>query len=213
MKPLLIAVACGLAVAGPLAAQAGPAREATVGVVAGWASSEQVWSRDAETAPRGGPVVGIGFESPLPGAALSLRAGFQWTRRGSEVLSDLDGAPVDGVVQADYFTVPLDLLFGIGAGPARLYGTVGFELDQLVAHREDAVLAQVLDEPAATVFSAAAGAGLSMRSGGTALGVEMRWVEGLSKSHSAAFVTMRTRSAEALLRVTVPISRFREGGP
>jgi len=205
-------VACLLSPAGGSAQDAaGPptASEPRVGVVLGATFSRQVWDPAVSTSDRTGGLLGAYVEVPFPGSVFAVRAGAQWVQRGGLVEADRDGTRVDGEVRSDYLSVPVHLVLSAGVGPLRLLVFGGPTVETFLSRRTDPVLNQFFDEDGTTVLNGAFGAGLELPLGRDArLEVEGRWTEGLSTALSGPFTTVRNRSREALLRVSLPLARL-----
>lgn len=188
--------------------------EPRVGVVFGPTFSRQSWDPAVGTADRTGALGGVYVEAPFPGSRLAVRAGLQWVQRGGRVHEDRDGTPLDGEVRSDYLSVPVHLVLSAAAGPLRAHLFVGPTIETFVSRRTDPVLSQFFDEDGSTVFNGAFGVGLGFPLGGDArLQIEGRWTEGLSSALRGPFTTVRNRSREALVRISLPLSRLQGERP
>lgn len=181
---------------------AGQPTERLTGVFAGRSDSGQLWNPGVETAERSGFVVGAFVDVPTPLAALRVRADGGFARRGSLVLSDTRGNPLDGEVQSDYMTFQLEAKLAVAVGPVHVFAAGGPGVDYLTRSREDPLLAQVLVDKHATVFNVVGAAGAGVRVGKVVAEVEGRWIRGLSNAYSGTAAKVRNRSMELVLRVS-----------
>ena len=193
---------------GPVAAQ----DTGTVsGIALGRTESEQRWSRPVETAPRWGFLLGAFIQVPTPATALRVHAEATLARRGGFVLSDFGGNPPSGnapggevhsgEVQSEYVNFALQARVAGAVGPVHIFAGAGPGVDYLVRSRQDAVLAQVIRDEHAAIFTASAGAGAGVRMGGVVVEVEGRWVAGLTNAWRGSSMTARNRSREWVVRV------------
>ena len=179
-----------------------------VGVVAGASSTRLIWRPSVETEDAVGIVIGAFAEGTTPIGWLALQVEGTYVQRGSDVLTDPQGQPLEGRLRTDYLSVGVYAKIVRGVGPVRVHLLVGPTIDAVMRSRVDAQLAQVLDADKTRVFGVTAGVGVGGRLVGRAFGeVEVRIVEGLGDAYSGGFTSARYRSTEVVLRLGVPLRR------
>jgi len=206
---VVVVVTLAAAVPAPWASGAtAQAPSTTVGVVAGYAHNEQIWSRDVETEAVGGLVVGAWANVPTGAGWFSITAEGTYTQRGGDATLDdevVAGAGDTSPIRADYITISVHPRATARVGPVRIHLTTGPTLDQLVRSRLDPVLVPVLEDGTSTVFSWTAGVGIGGNvTSGVVAEAELRIVEGLGDAYSGPFISLRNRSIELVGRVGIP---------
>lgn len=178
------------------------------GVVGGYSSTEHVWSRTVETRSVSGLVLGGFVDVQTPLSWLTAGAEATYSQRGSDVVLDSGGTPVQGGIRADYLTFMVRLRAVFPLGPARIHVAVGPLSDFVIRSRLDPLLIQVLDEERAAPFGVSAGAGVGAFVTGRAfVEVEARIVEGLQSAYAGDLISARGRSRELVARVGVLVGR------
>lgn len=176
----------------------------TVGGVAGWVSSRQIWSGPAETDYLEGFLVGAFAEVKTPIALLSVRAEGHYVQRGTVVLREGSELDYDGVVRGHYLSAPIHLKVGRSLGPLSLSLLAGPTFEVLLHSRLSSGLESVILEEQGMVISATVGAGVGLQlTDERRVELKIRLTEGIGDAYQGHFVTMRNRSIEALLRVGV----------
>ena len=181
---------------------AGQATGRLTGVFLGRIDSEQIWNPGVETARRSGFVVGAFVDVPTTVTGLRVRADGGFARRGAFVLSDTRGNAIDGEVQSEYLTFQLQAKLAVAVGPVHVFAAGGPGVDYLSRSREDPLLAQVLVDKHATVFTVVGAAGAGVRIGRVVAEAEGRWVRGLSDAYSGSAAKVRNRSMEFVVRLS-----------
>lgn len=181
-------------------------RQPTIlGALAGYATSEGMWKPEAESSRIGGVLLGGFVDAATPVPWFSVRGEILWSQRGDDVTVTVEGVPAMGGTRLDYLTVSLRPRMSVVLGPVRLHVAAGPVVEQSVRSRFDPTLAPLVAAPA-TTFGVLAGAGIGTTiAGGRRVEVEARHVEGLSDAVQGAFVSMRNRSFEVVVRVGVPL--------
>lgn len=194
-----IVVACGLGWAVSGSAQAPPL---VAGVVAGFNSTEHIWTPSAETENVVGATVGgfVDVQTPLDWLTAGVEVAY--AQRGSDVLLESAGATSPGGIRTDFLSLALRARAGLGVGRARLYVVAGITSDFVIRSRLDPFLIQVLDEERQAPFGVLAGGGFGFRVTDTVVAdIEARLVEGLQSSYGGDRLTARHRSREIVFRV------------
>ena len=204
MKYLFLRRAAVLLVAFLLGPQllAAQVAERINGFTVGRTASQQLWKPTVVGADRTGILLGLFGEVPLPGRVFRIRAEGNYVQRGGLVSGDFEGVPLNGEVRSEYLSFVLQVKFARSLGPVYAFIAAGPTLERLLRTRQDALLAQVLEQERDPVFNAAASGGVGFRiSPALIVEVEARWVRGLSPAYSGSFLTVKNRSLELLLRV------------
>lgn len=210
MWPLVGALGGALVVVSGLLASPSSAvaqRTSLVGVVGGYASTEQIWKPEADVESVGGLVIGAYVDARTPLGWLSVLAEGSYTQRGGDVVGAARGG-AQGAVRSDYLSVAVRPGVGVRVGPARLRLSAGPAFDLLVRSRLASGFETVLDREASTVFGLLAGVGLDLSiGGGRTVGLEGRLYEGLADAYSGDFVSLRNRSREVVARFGITLDR------
>lgn len=202
-----IAIAGMMLHAPPLAAQGAGT---TVGLVLGGGRTTQIWTPSASSEDVTGIVAGAFADAPTPVSGLSILAEGAYVQRGGDVTLDVAGQPAEGGLRGDYLSLAVHLKLTRSIGPLRAHVALGPTLDQVLRSRLDPVLAQVVDDDKAVVFSATIGGGVGAWVGERLfVGLDARHVEGIGDAHSGNFTRARNRSIEVLLRAGIPLDVLR----
>ena len=189
----------------PASAQA-PALVA--GLVAGYTSTEHVWSPSSESEAVGGVLLGGFVDVQTPLEWLEAGVELAYAQRGSDVVLDVGGVPSPGGIRTDFLSFAVRVRAGLELGRARFHIVAGPVADFVVRSRLDPLLIQVLDEESAAPFGVVVGGGVGFRITDTlAVDVEARLVEGLQSSYAGDLISARHRSRELVARLGMLVAR------
>ena len=206
-----LGVACIVVVALPVGVAAQGAGT-VVGVVAGAVRTTQIWSPATPNSNSSytGIVLGAFADAATPLSGLSVRAEGTYTRRGGDAVLSVAGQPAPGRLRMDYLTIAVHAKLSRSFGPLRVYVAAGPTVDQILRSTLDPILSQVFDQEQTPVLGVAAGGGLEIwLNDRFRLGFDARLTEGLTDAYDGAFIKVRNRSVEGLVRLAIPLSVLR----
>lgn len=183
---------------GEAAAQSGHSFRIEAGLV----RSKHKTGPEFSTSWRDGFVVGASLEVVTPIPFFAVRASGRWVRRGSDYLLPSIEGPLASPVRTDHLSFPILIGPRVSVGPVTLSALLGPQIDYLLSSRTDINFETRFPVEKPMEVSVAAAVGLEVTLAGVGrLGVDVRWVEGLTAIYEEAGPDPQGRSYELVARV------------